>query len=300
MTNKNSPKIAKIFSCQQCDYNCFKQSDYNKHLLTLKHKIRTNTNENPPKNAKIYICSCGKNYKHASSLWNHRKKCDYKEENLHDKKPNFVEETQIINENIDYKSLLIKAMDQLSEQQKTMNEMIDKVGTTNNTMNTTNNFNINMFLNEKCKDAINLSDFIDRIEVSHDDLENNAQLGFVNGITKILMDNLNQLTLYQRPIHCTDTKRETLYIKDKDTWEKDLSDKKLEGAIQQVSRKSIGSLLQWKKENPEYENIDSEFSNKCIYMQQHSLAGVKSDVLYPKIIHNLAKENVINKSTAMK
>ena len=191
-------------------------------------------------------------------------------------------------------------MDQLSEQQKTMNEMIDKVGTTNNTMNTTNNFNINMFLNEKCKDAINLTDFIERIEVSHDDLENNAQLGFVNGITKILMDNLNQLTLYQRPIHCTDTKRETLYIKDKDTWEKDLSDKKLEGAIQQVSRKSIGSLLQWKKENPDYENIDSDFSNKCIYMQQHSLAGVKSDVLYPKIIHNLAKENVINKSTAMK
>tara|TARA_B100000925_G_C21945383_1_gene446505 strand:- start:189 stop:1091 length:903 start_codon:yes stop_codon:yes gene_type:complete len=300
MTNKNSPKIAKIFSCQQCDYNCFKQSDYNKHLLTLKHRIRTNTNEKPPKVAKSHLCSCGKRYKHASSLWNHKKKCDYKEENLDDKKQNFVEETQIINENIDYKSLLIKAMDQLSEQQKTMNEMIDKVGTTNNTMNTTNNFNINMFLNEKCKDAINLSDFIERIEVSHDDLENNAQLGFVNGITKILMDNLNQLTLYQRPIHCTDTKRETLYIKDQDKWEKDLSDKKLEGAIQEVSRKSIGSLLQWKKENPDYENIDSEFSNKCIYMQQHSLAGVKSDVLYPKIIHNLAKENVINKSTAMK
>ena len=282
MTNKKMPKNAKIFHCEFCDFSCSKESNYHNHLSTLKHKIRTNTNKKVPKNAKIYICSCGKNYKHASSLWNHRKKCDYKEENLHDKKPNFVEETQIINENIDYKSLLIKAMDQLSEQQKTMNDMI------------------NMFLNEKCKDAINLSDFIERIEVSHDDLENNAQLGFVNGITKILMDNLNQLTLYQRPIHCTDTKRETLYIKDQDKWEKDLSDKKLEGAIQEVSRKSIGSLLQWKKENPDYENIDSEFSNKCIYMQQHSLAGVKSDVLYPKIIHNLAKENVINKSTAMK
>ena len=107
---------------------------------------------------------------------------------------------------------------------------------------------MSLFLNEHCKDAINLSDFIDRIEVSHDDLENNAQLGFVDGITKILRDNLQQLTIKQRPIHCTDTKRETLYIKDSDTWEKDLSDKKLEGAIQQVSRKSIGSLLQWKKE----------------------------------------------------
>lgn len=98
------------------------------------------------------------------------------------------------------------------------------------------------------------------IERSIDDLENNAQLGFVKRITKIVMDNLNQLTLYQRPIHCTDTKRETLYIKDSDKWEKKHSDKKLEGAIQQVSRKSIGSLLQWKQTNPDDENMDSEFS----------------------------------------
>ena len=118
-----------------------------------------------------------------------------------------------------------------------------KIGnTTNNTMNNMNHFNINMFLNEQCKNAINenkYSDFIERIEVSHDDLENNAQLGFVNGITKILMDNLKQLTLYERPIHCTDIKRETLYIKDSDKWEKERSDKKIEGAIQEVSSERV-------------------------------------------------------------
>ena len=112
-------------------------------------------------------------------------------------------------------------------------------------------------------------------------------------MTKILMDNLNQLTLYQRPIHCTDTKRETLYIKDNNKWEKEQSDKKLEGAIQQVSRKSIGSLLQWKQTNPEYENIDSDFSNQCIVIQKQSLAGDKKDTYYPKIIHNIAKESAL-------
>ena len=297
MTNKKAPKNAENFYCKSCDFITSKVSDYNRHLLTAKHKIRTNTNEKAPKSAKIHSCSCGKTYKHASSLWNHRKKCDFEEEDCEEKK-----ERQIVTEDIDYKSLLIKAMDQLSVQQKTMNEMIDKVGTTNNTMNNTtnNNFNINMFLNEKCKDAINFSDFIDKIEISHDDLENNAQLGFVNGITKILMDNLNQLTLYQRPIHCTDTKRETLYIKDQDTWEKEQSNSKLSNAIQEVSRKSVGSLMQWKQTNPDYENIDSAFSNKCITIQKQSIAGQNSDALYPKIIHNLAKENVINKTTAMK
>ena len=153
-----------------------------------------------------------------------------------------------------------------------------------------------MFLNEQCKDAINFSDFINRIEVSHDDLENNAQLGFVNGMTKISMDNLSQLTLYERPIHCTDVKRETLYIKDKDTWEKEQSDKKLEGAIQEVSRKSIGSLLQWKQNNPDYENIDSDFSNKCIVMQQQSLGNSNREILYSKIVHNLARENFVKKT----
>ena len=204
-------------------------------------------------------------------------------------------------EDIDYKSLLIQAMNQMREQQEDLRkrdelmiQMVNKIGNTTNNINTS--FNINMFLNEKCKNAINFSDFIDRIEVSHNDLENNAQLGFVKGITKILMDNLNQLTLYERPIHCTDEKRETLYIKDNNKWEKECSDKKIESAIQEVSRKSIGSLLQWKQTNPEYEDMDSYFSNQCMVIQKHSLAGEKKNTYYPKIIHNIAKESIINKT----
>ena len=129
-----------------------------------------------------------------------------------------------------------------------------------------------MFLNNDCKDAINFSDFIDRIEVSRDDLENNAKLGFVEGISKIIMDNLFQLTLHERPIHCTDTKRDTLYIKNDDNWnkEKDVVKQMLDRSIQEISRKSVRSLMGWKADNDEdYKDINSEFSNKCIYMQMH-------------------------------
>ena len=199
--------------------------------------------------------------------------------------------------------MIMELVKENKRKEQVMNEMIENLkmtannttnnNITNNTMN--NNININMFLNEKCKDAINFSDFIDRIEITNDDLENNAQLGFVNGISKILMDNLRTLDLYERPIHCTDVKREILYIKDQDIWDKEESSDKLNGAIKEVSRKSIGSLLKWKKENPEYEDMDSDFSNKCIVIQQQSSAGLNSDNLYPKVITNLAKENKISK-----
>ena len=289
MTNEKSPKIAQFFLCEYCDYKCFKQSDYNKHILTLKHKIRTNTNENPPKNAKAYLCDCGKSYKHASSLWNHKKKCIP------------VSEELVIPDQPDYKDLLMQAMKQMQEQHEEikkkdelMAQMIDKIGNTTNNTTNNNQFNINMFLNEQCKNAINFSDFIDRIEVSHDDLENNAQLGFVKGMTKILMDNLKQLTVHERPIHCTDVKRETLYIKDQDVWDKDNSSEKIDSAIKEVSRKSIKSLIDWKQENPEYKNMDSEFSNLCLEIQKHCLAGDNRDNFYPKIKHKLARENTIS------
>ena len=307
---KKMPKNAEIYVCEKCNFKCSKKSNFDKHLLTRKHKILTNPNEKMPKNAAAFQCECGKVYKHNSTLSSHKKKCTF---------IIVMTKSEIVpiqSENNDYKHLLMQAMNEMKEQRQEfidemkkkdqmlahkdelMGQMIDKVGNTTN--NTSNNLNINMFLNEECKDAINFSDFIEKIEISHHDLENNAQLGFVNGITKILMDNLKQLNLYQRPIHCTDTKRETLYIKDDNKWGKTDSDKKLEGAIQEVSRKSIGSLLQWKQNNPDYENIDSDFSKKCISMQMESTASAKRNTFYPKIIHNLARENALSKKIETK
>jgi len=291
---KKTPKNAQFFLCEVCDFKCCKQSDYERHLLTAKHQNRTFLNEKTPKNAG-FVCECGKKYKVRNSLWYHKKKCTAKNviTVIDDEVPSEPTIEYLLKENLEMKRDNLDMKKDNMEMKQMMMEMMGKIGnTTNNTMN--NQFNINMFLNETCKNAMNLSDFIERIEISHDDLENNAQLGFVNGITKILMDNLKLLTVQERPIHCTDVKRETLYVKDQDVWDKAHSNEKLENAIQEVSRKSLKSLIDWKKTNPDYDNLDSEFSKKSIHMQQNSTALCKKESFYPKIIHNLAKENTIS------
>jgi len=297
MTYKKGSESSSNFVCTVCDYITVRKSQYVRHLSTAKHKILTNTSEKVPKSS-THICECGNSYKHRQSLNNHKKKCDY----VPVKETEKIALTEI-KEDIDYKDLLMKAMNQMQEQHEELRRkdelverMIDKIGTMNNTINNTNNnnFNINMFLNEQCKDAINFTDFINRIEISHNDLENNAQLGFVEGMTKIFVDHLNQLTLYERPIHCTDAKRETLYIKDENKWEKENSEEKMSGAIQNISRKSLSELMEWKKSNPEYEDMDSDFSKMCINIQSQSLGAVNKDKLYPKIINNVAKFNSIS------
>ena len=292
---KKMPKNAAEFYCNICDFTCSKQSNYEKHMSTAKHKNRTFRTEKMPKNAeKVFDCECGKVYKARNSLWYHKKKCTFKEESeeILQKSAPFAEnkmDANMVRELIEQNRDLQKQLITMS------NNKSDNITITNN--NTQNNkFNINVFLNEQCRDAINFTDFIDRIEVSHDDLENNAQLGFVNGISKILMDNLKQLTLHERPIHCTDVKRETMYIKEDNQWQKDAVSNKINQAIQEVSRKSMSSLMSWKQNNPEYDGGESEFADKCIAIQQSSLAGEKKCVYYPKVIHNLAKESTINKN----
>ena len=308
-TTKNSQKFSKIlknFYCKNCDYTCTRKSDYNKHLKSIKHNT-TNTTKYNKIQHKILKCICGKEYSHRASLYNHKKSCIQVDR----------EENAVVSrsDEIDYKELLMKVIEQQHQQNNEvltklidnitkkddmMLDMSNKIGNTTNNNNNTNNLNINMFLNEQCKGAVNFSEFIEGIEVTREDLENNAQLGFVNGVSKILSDNLNQLTLYERPIHCTDMKRYTLYIKDDNMWEKSQSIRKLENAIMTVSRKSVSSLLDWKRTNPDYQDMDSDFSNRCIAMQQESIAGLNRDVYYPKVIHNLANSNMIDKKTAMK
>lgn len=300
MDTFRSNKSYKIYTCGHCDYNTRYKNDYNKHLLTRKHKMETDGNSLVLKN-KLQCEFCERIFQNRSGLWKHTKKCMVKiEHHTKIKKEAMKEEIskididtigELVKQNKELRSLLIEQKEQIDEQKQILDVIKNKQ---ENIVinNTQNNYNIQMFLREKCRDAINLSDFIDRIEISNDDLENNAQLGFVNGMTKILMDNLRQLTLYERPIHCTDVKRETMYIKDHDEWLKEENDKKLRNVIQDVSRKSIGSLIQWKKTNPDYEDLDSDFSNKCILIQRQSTSFDN----YPqisKVIHNIARENTI-------
>ncbi len=317
---KPSLFYAKIYDCSYCNFQCKKESDWNRHLNTKKHIQNLNIygkeeekcviieeDENSEKileNNKIFKCDiCKKEYKHYSSLYSHKKKCkiiensENKKEDGEELKNGINEKLvkQLLKENTELKNLLVEQNDKLSEHNNILNEIKDKHENVviNNTQN--NKFNINMFLNEKCNSAMNLKDFIERIEITTSDLENNAELGFVNGISKILMDNLKQLTLYERPIHCTDLKREIMYIKDQDTWQKEEDNNKLKGMVREVSRKSISTLLDWKSQNPDYKDMDSDFSEKCLQIQRQSTAGNESSSLYPKVIHILAKENIIDK-----
>jgi hypothetical protein len=304
MTNEKSQNIANKFECEKCHYLCCNKFDFRKHLLTRKHNETNNTNENSQKIAKTYTCqNCNNEYKHQSSLCKHIKTCEPKPSQKSQIQPVDNPDymtiiSQLLNQNNELKNFIIE---QASEHKKETLEIVSKVIETNKTtyINQTNNnnqkFNINVYLNEQCKDAINLSDFIKSIEVSREDLDNNAQLGFVNGVSKILIDNLKQLAVNERPIHCTDVKRETMYIKDDDKWNKEEDVTKLNEAIQSVTRKSMGTLLNWKDENPDCQDADSEFSNHCIVIQKNSMAAYNRDTYYPKIIHAIAKETAVDK-----
>jgi hypothetical protein len=301
--SENSENENTKFVCKECDYICDKKQHYKQHCNTAKHKKRIGNSSATENNENSSLCceNCSKQYVDRTGLWRHKKKC-------------IVTNTittpiidRLLAENQELRSFI---MDQTKLYTANMNEIVEKnvemlskvVETckpvnNNTTINNNNNqrFNINVFLNEQCKDAINFSDFVKNIQISYEDLENNAQLGFVNGISKIFMDNLNQLDVTERPIHCTDVKRETMYIKDDNTWTKQADDEKLQKAIQTVSYRSMGKLAEWKNENPDYKDCNSEFSQKCLDIQKQTLAGSERGVYYPKVIHALARETIVEK-----
>jgi len=285
------------FECKPCGITCNKQSDWSRHIVTNKHKhwldgVRTNK-----KSAPLDCEICNKLFSSKYELKKHMT-TKLHEKNIATKHDSEIEKNS---EKTDLTSMIIemiKSNNVLQQQNQELQKQILEIckngsSTTITTNNNNQKFNINVFLNEQCKDAINFSEFIKGIEVSREDLENNAQLGFVGGVSKILLDNLKQLSINERPIHCTDLKRGTMYIKDDNKWTKEEDCKKLNSAIQTVTRKSICTLLKWKDENPDYQDNDSAFSSRCIVIQQNSMAGYDRDTCYPKVINTIAKEVAI-------
>jgi len=288
----NFPEKCQNYKCEHCDVICFKLSKWNKHILTEKHLKNVNF---PEKCQLIFACrKCNKNYKSRGGLWNHESKCKIQNDSVIDR---VLQDNQELRNFIVEQSKTIEKI--MMQNTDILNKALDsnKIVNSNNTINNnnTNKFNLNFFLNEQCKDALNFNEFMENIQISYQDLENNAQLGFVAGISKIFLDNLNQLGINERPIHCTDVKRETMYIKDENKWTKEPDDSKLQKAIQSVSYKSMGKLMEWKQENPEYQNADSEFSKRCLDMQKQTLAGSERVTYYPKVIHTLARETMVDK-----
>ena len=286
--------------CKKCNFICSYKSEYNRHINTAKHKMLTNTNKKTRENKNIYKCECGNIYKHHSSLCKHKKKCNINNiliENNTDNSTilNLISQNKelmnlLVIQNQEHKEETKELMEQNKKMQETIQEMVPKIGSNNNTIH--NQFNIQTFLNEDCKDAINFSEFIDNIQVSFEDLENQAEIGFVNGISKLFIENLRELGTYKRPIHCTDKKRKTLYIKENNEWDKEGSQNTLKKGIQEVSRKGFECLSNEKKENQEeYQDIESDFSQKCLIIQRNLIPDAPRDTTINKVIENISKNS---------
>jgi len=302
MEKNKSPKIAKKFICEKCNYTCSKKSDYNKHLMTAKHKMEILGKKMSQKVATPLVCSCGKKYKVYSGLWKHKKKCiqvnNTVQENL-EEKPSFMDiitqNKEIMDALVLQNELLMKKNSELTntiiEQSNTIQEIVPKIG--NNTIN--NHFNIQNFLNNDCKDAINFSEFIENMKVSFEDLEHQADVGYINGVSKLFIENLRDLGTHKRPIHCTDKKRKTLYIKENNEWDKEGSQDKLKKGIREVSRKGFECLMKEKHENQEeYKDIDSDFTQKCLSIHRNILPGVPQETTISKVIEKISQNSGIN------
>jgi len=292
-----------VFKCEYCDYHTSKRTDYTKHENTTKHKKRKLLRENEKKITNVYNCySCDFHTSKKTDYTLHCSTAKHKKRILckkvaQDANDELIIEHIPINANIPFiqhnNDILIELIKQNNELQKQIIEMSREPKTVNNTNNI--QLNIHQFLNETCKNAPNFSDFIDNIQVTYCDLENNAKLGFVDGMTKVIIDNLKQLEINNRPIHCTDVKRETIYVKEEDQWEKEKSKETIQRGIQEITRKNMCQLSEWREENPEYEDMETELGEKSIVLQQNLMAGGKRDEFYPKIIKNIAKETIIDK-----
>jgi hypothetical protein len=311
MATKKTQKNAYNFVCEICDFKSVNKYDYKRHLSTVKHKINALSTEyikDLDTDINKYTCDhCSKLFSDRSGLWRHKKKykCFEKEtiSNEDDSKDDkelileiLKQNTELIKENSEFKQLML-------EQNKTMTELAKNAGYNNNIHNTTNNnnFNINLYLNETCKNAMNIMDFINQLPVSITNLEETGQLGFAEGISKIFINGLKQINVSDRPIHCADFKRETLYIKDNNEWNKETDNKTiLTNAIKHVAHKNRKQIFEWTKIHPEYNDSSSKENDRYLKIVSESMSGSseeESNKNYSKIIKNIVKETVINKST---
>ena len=290
-------KPAKKFICENCDFVCSKKSDYERHILTRKH---TNDDKKEQKIAEKNVCICGKSFKYRQGLFVHRKTCiDYEKSNTTD---GVILENEI-NKKIDSKTdkelkeLVKELIKQNGELVKTINEIVPKIGNTNITNNNNNNnsFNLNVFLNEQCKDALNISDFIDSLKITLEDLLFSKTNGISRGITDVLIKGLKELDIYKRPIHCTDIKRDIMYIKDENKWSKDDSNEMMKNTIVKIADKERTALQQWAIDNPDWMETERKQLEYLTMMRSICEPIENYNNYEKKIIKNLGKEILIDK-----
>jgi len=298
---EKSEKNIQEYYCEKCNFKCCKKFNWNRHLNTSKHMeelFGKEQKEQKEQNDKVYMCICGKIYNNASGLWKHKNKC------CHNKSLP-LQNTDDNNEPTDKQLIvmLLKQNTDIIKEQSDIKELILEIvknGTMNNSHNTTHTnshnkaFNLNFFLNETCKNAMNITDFVDSIKLQLSDLMDIGELGYVEGISKIIVKNLNNLDETERPIHCTDNKRETMYIKNEGQWEKEDDNKtKLKKVVNKVADKNIRLLPQFREKFPDYKNASSKTSDK--YEKMVIEVMTTEDNKKEKIITKISNATIINK-----
>ena len=285
-------KSQALYSCKSCDYNTSNKKDYTRHLQTQKHSINAKKplpNHDGPVQNVGYVCKCGKKYMDNSGLWRHKKKC-----------------SQVI-KNVQENDLIMNLITQNQELQKQIIEMMkngnNNTITNNNNTNINNNsnnktFNLQLFLNETCKDAMNITDFVNSIQLQLTDFENIGEQGYINGISNLIIKNLKALDENMRPVHCSDLKRESIYVKDNNTWEKDTNDnQKLKKAIRAIAHKNTKMIPKYREKYPDSQFSYSKYSdnyNKFV-LEAMGGSGDNDDEKTEKIMKRIVKEIVINK-----
>ena len=285
-------KVAKTFQCFVCDYFTSRKSNYEKHLCSISHIKK----EKNIVCVKEFKCDkCDKKYQSKNGLWVHNKKCkEIKKDNKIieiNSLTNLV--VEVVKQNQEFQKMIVEQNKQIINLTNTINI------TNNNCTNVTNSFNINFFLNEKCKDALNINDFINSLKLTLTDLEQIGTHGFVNGISHIFVKGLKELDIYKRPVHCSDLKRETIYIKDENAWEKENEEKeKIKKAIKEIANKNIQKISEWAVAHPNCKNSSNKNNDKYMKILTESMCSEikeEENEKYNKIIKNVVKEVIIDK-----
>ena len=303
-----SPELSSKLSCKVCHYTTSSKKDYNRHLTTRKHKRITTELQKVDKLVnKTYICNCGSEYKYRQGLWKHKQQCDIKKTSESSTSEDESQETELQTLTKLVKDVIKQNIDVIKQNQDLTNKIVDicKTGQTNNIFHSnihSNNktFNLQFFLNETCKDAMNISDFVESIKFQISDLEHTGQTNFVEGISNVVLNNLNNLDTRQRPIHCSDHKREILYIKDDNQWVKDDEpNNKMSKVIKQIANKNMKQIPEWVKNNPDCYDSSSKKNDTYLKIVSNSMSGgteIEQKNNISKIISRVAKEVVIDKN----
>jgi hypothetical protein len=295
----STTKVASIFDCESCDYKCSNKTNFEKHLLTKKHKmISFHLFSNKSSLLEVpdhYSCLCGNNYKQRTNLYRHKKKCPIINP-LNPEVPNSLNEEFIktlLKDNQEFKQIII-------EQNSKIIDIVSTPTTINNTNNNTNNnqFNLNVFLNEKCKNAMSIDDFVKSCKIKSSDLEDIGKLGYVQGISNIFIKGLKDLDEKERPIHCTDKKRETLYIKNSNGWNKDDNKERMKMVVKELAHKNFKYIPIWTDANPSYNDGSTKKNDQYMRIVNQVMTAISpedGDVGINKIIRNVSQEIIIDK-----